>query len=503
MSTLAVPAPRSAAPLPIWAALYVALVNALGLAAILPVLALLPDANVGIIAAWSGACLAGELLNMPTPTRRGQISMATSFHLAMALVLSPVEFLPVVWISRLAVKGLIQRQAWYRAMFNAAQVAVSVCVAWLLWRSIQPAGLNSLAGGDAGSIGGAAGASPGFLAAAFGYYIANTFSVSGIIALTGGGRLLDAWRINYGYPVEILGTVALLLLAPAVASSVAVFGPAGLALLVAPVAAMHAAGHSFRRQEERQQERIAAERLAAKSELSTQVGFEMTEALTTISGNIQLLDRHWPNVGEAEFKRRVEEIRRTSDRISVLSRGLTEFSRGGFAPDWIDPATVIGRSLAFLKTEGRLAHVRVETVLDREIREVFVDAPQMQQALINLLRNSAAALEAARTNPGWIWIRVRRDRRRQAVEFVIEDNGPGLPAGSEWQVFEPGFTRQPGRSGFGLSTVHRIVRNHDGTVEASTRPGGGARIGIVLPAPAHRRASSDQSSEARPPLHMP
>ena len=485
MNTMVATPARPAAPLQPLVAGYVGSVIALGLAAFVPVIGQLPGANPAVIVAWTLACLVGELFHMPTPTRRGQISMATPFHLAMAMVLSPVEFLPAIWISRVTVKGLIQQQPWYRVLFNAAQVTLAVCVAWVIWQ--WPDSINTQwtrAGHwDARVVGSA---SLAFLAAGAAYYLVNTLAVSAVIALTGGGRWLEAWRTNYGYAVEILSTVALLLLAPAVAASVAMFGLFGLAILMAPVAAIHAAGRSFRRLEQDREEIIESERLSAKSEIATQVGFQMTRALTSISGGIQLLAMRRPDLSDAEFRRRVDDIRHTIDEIGTLSRGLTEFSRGSFSPDWIDPATIISRSLAFLKSEGRLSGVRVETVVESPEQATFVDAVQMQMLMINLLRNCAEAIEKSHTHPGWIWVRVRRDRARHAVEFLVEDNGPGLPPGREGRIFEPGFNTRSGRPNLGLSTVHRIVRNHDGSIEATTRPGGGTRIRVILPAPSHR-----------------
>jgi len=67
------------------------------------------------------------------------------------------------------------------------------------------------------------------------------------------------------------------------------------------------------------------------------------------------------------------------------------------------------------------------------------------------------------------------------VECVIEDEGPGFDAADLPHVFEPFFTRRHGGTGLGLPIVYRIVSDHGGSIVASNRPGGGARITVGLP----------------------
>jgi signal transduction histidine kinase len=472
-------------------AMYVAVVVLLAGAATLPI-AGLPPPDPGILIAWFLACLAGEFLVMPTPGGRGRISTATTFHLSMALSLSPAEFLPVLWASRFVAKGLVEQQPWYRVLFNSAQVVVAVSAAWtaqvaLLGFHAESGGRGLLGGGNVPLLAGAAAAG----AAALVYYVVNTGLVSGILAITGGGSLLDNWRRNYGWSMEILSTAALLSLAPAVVCCVAAMGFVGIFCMLGPITLVHFAGRRFLQVEADKRALIERERLSAKSEISTMVGFELTAALTSISGEVQLLARRWPGIDSEELRRRVASIRGTIERTGELTRGLTEFSRAVFHPDLVSGELVVRRAIAFLRTEGHVQGLRVETDIDPRLGDIFVDALQLQQALINIVRNSAEAVRDARITPGFVHVRMRANCARRCVEIIVEDNGPGFPAAGVGRVFEPGFTTRPGRPGFGLSTVHRIVRNHDGDVAAQTRPAGGARVRIRLPA------------AYRPPRHIP
>ena len=69
------------------------------------------------------------------------------------------------------------------------------------------------------------------------------------------------------------------------------------------------------------------------------------------------------------------------------------------------------------------------------------------------------------------------------VELIVEDNGPGIPAAVETQLFTPYFTtkQSKGGTGLGLAIVHRIVSDHSGRITVSNASTGGARFVIELP----------------------
>ena len=103
------------------------------------------------------------------------------------------------------------------------------------------------------------------------------------------------------------------------------------------------------------------------------------------------------------------------------------------------------------------------------------DADQLEQLLINLLRNAAdAALE---TGGG---VRIGWSASGLEVELWIEDDGPGLPETAN--LFVPFFTTKEQGTGLGLAISQSIVQNAGGTIDVQTHSGAGTKFTIVLPA---------------------
>ncbi|CAM5375585.1 histidine kinase OS=Rhodanobacter lindaniclasticus OX=75310 GN=B1991_08160 PE=4 SV=1 [Rhodanobacter lindaniclasticus] len=168
------------------------------------------------------------------------------------------------------------------------------------------------------------------------------------------------------------------------------------------------------------------------------------------------------------------------NRAEALARFLAGYSRLAALPPpqkrELDLAVLVP---AVARLEQRLT-VRVEEGAPLLVQ---ADPDQLEQALINLLRN---AVEASLPGGGQVLMRWRRDGERALIEIL--DDGPGLP-GSD-NLFVPFFTTKPGGSGIGLALVRQIVEAHDGGVSLVARDdASGALATLWLPLD-HRPASS-------------
>lgn len=174
-----------------------------------------------------------------------------------------------------------------------------------------------------------------------------------------------------------------------------------------------------------------------------------------------------PDDWRADFQGGVEII---AHRAESLGRFLASYSRLARLPPPQQRSIELGvlvRKVARL--EQRLA-VQVE---EGEAMPLHADPDQLEQALINLVRNAVEAAPA-----GTVRMRWRREGAHALIE--VEDDGPGLPPSDN--LFVPFFTTKPGGSGIGLALARQIAEAHDGGVALLPRAtGGGALARLWLP----------------------
>lgn len=194
--------------------------------------------------------------------------------------------------------------------------------------------------------------------------------------------------------------------------------------------------------------------------------------IKSISGSLQsLVDRH----------ALPQELRDDVDRGLRVIRSRAE-ALGRFMATYAQLARLPQPRLGEVEVEGLVRRVvALETRLGVEIKEgptvtLRADADQLEQALINLVRNAA---DASMENGGGV--RVAWARNEEGVDILVEDDGPGL--GDTANLFVPFYTTKPGGSGIGLVLSRQIAEGHGGTLELENREDGpGARARMRLPA---------------------
>lgn len=443
----------------------------------------MPGLNLGTALLWATVALGGELLVFSTLTQRAQVNMATTIHMAMLLLLAPAEMVVTLWLSRVGAKFLFQRQVWYRALFNVTQVVVALISAWGVysalggrpWQGTVPAHIpTSLLA---------------FVAAGATYHVVNTFGVSRIVGLTARLPLWRTWRDNYGHSMELLNTWALIGLAPVMALCVVHLGIPGLLIFVAPVVLLRQVSAEYVALQNAQRSLVAAERVAAKNEISALVGHRINTALTTLSGQIQLIIMRRERLDEGELETRFNAIRGSIASIQTISQGLIESCQHSRRLDWTRVDTLVDTLLAAVGRREPLSRVRFVTSCDPAIGEIHANRAQLQDVLRNLLMNAAEAMDAAGTPDPTIEVRAEYHPHGDELELLVLDNGPGIPTALRDSIFEPGFSTRPGAGGFGLATARRIITNHHGRLTLDCPEDGGTLFRIVLPASRRKLAA--------------
>ena len=429
-----------------------------------------PSPRVSSMIVWTLAAIVAQLMVFPTTTKAGEISLGMSVHLAMILLLKPAEFIPALCISRIIAHFFFRRTVWYKAVFNTAQIALSVLTGYVVFRSLY--------GGAAFHPGaGIALWAPAYLAGTLAYYLVNMALVSRVIAISTDRPSWTVWRENYGYPAEIIATAGLVLLSPIIAMTSVVLGSAGLLAFLVPMVFLRDASTRYIALRRAQQALVDSERLAAKGELATDVGHAIIEHLTALQGNLQLMMMKSADI-PPEMRGRLASAMDKLEDISALSRSLIDFACGDVHPIPTRLNNVVRTSVDFLRGQKRLEGVELQMELDSRIGQVSVDPAQIQQVVSALVVNSAAVVKAASSGRRIVRVYVRF-RDMEHVEMGVADSGPLVTAG---HVFEPDFTSGQARQGFALSIAYRIVKNHSGTISVEPSDLGGTLYRIVLPA---------------------
>ena len=108
---------------------------------------------------------------------------------------------------------------------------------------------------------------------------------------------------------------------------------------------------------------------------------------------------------------------------------------------------------------------------------IIADRIQIQQVLLNLLRNAAEAVADQEQQE----IRLVTELRNDSVEISVIDNGPGLPEEVQAKLFQPFVSTKATGMGLGLSICRTIVAGHNGCLSTEPNPAGGTIFRLSLP----------------------
>jgi PAS domain S-box-containing protein len=210
-----------------------------------------------------------------------------------------------------------------------------------------------------------------------------------------------------------------------------------------------------------------AEKLAAIGTLAAGLAHEIRNPLNGAQLHISFLERAIKR--NASQQDMLEATRVVGDEITRLANLVTEFL------DFARPKPLQRNAVSLLKlcehakvmvsAQADAAGVHVESDLPAEDLVIVADQAKLLQVLLNLLNN---AIEATGTTGGSVVLRARRAPRQVLID--VEDDGPGIPS-PDAPIFDAFFSTKEGGTGLGLAITHRIVTDHGGSVDVTSRPG--------------------------------
>ncbi|MBL8915422.1 MAG: HAMP domain-containing protein [Archangium sp.] len=236
--------------------------------------------------------------------------------------------------------------------------------------------------------------------------------------------------------------------------------------------------------QQKQQELLRAERLAAVGRVSAQVAHEIRNPLSSIGLNVEMLQ---DQVGSGSFTFKTADeareathllasVMREVDRLTEITEDYLRLARlptPAKRPE--DLRKIVEDVLGFAKEELERAGLKIESRLGTESLPISADEGQLRQVLLNLIRNAREAMAAGGT------LTVEATSKDTRLEVRVKDTGAGIPPDVREKLFEPFFTTKQGGTGLGLPLSRQIIEAHGGTISVESEVGVGTTFLLSFP----------------------
>jgi len=226
-------------------------------------------------------------------------------------------------------------------------------------------------------------------------------------------------------------------------------------------------------------------RISTMGEMAAGIAHEINQPLTAIATYAQGCQRILGSLQlpqSDDLATGLQQIESQALRAGEVIRRLRSFVQNKeVRRELIYPNHLLDDLLMLAQTDTRHHNVRIRLEPGKNLPQVLADPVQIQQVMLNLVRNGIDAMLEVRHEYREIQLRTLLNDEGY-VEFVVADRGPGLPDAVKNRLFDPFFTTKAGGTGLGLPISLSIVRAHGGKVWYRPNEGGGACFCFSLPA---------------------
>jgi len=224
-------------------------------------------------------------------------------------------------------------------------------------------------------------------------------------------------------------------------------------------------------------------RVSILGEMATGIAHEVNQPLTAIATYAKACLRLMAN-GDCtteETNATLEQIAQQALRAGEVIRRMRSFVRYHEArPEMIDSNHILEELVQLAQTDAHYHAVQLAIEPALQSMLVQADPVQIQQVLLNLVRNAIDAMQEIPEGNRVIRLRAAMNREGD-VEFMVADRGHGISAAIAQELFNPFYTTKVSGTGLGLSISQSIIRAHGGKLWHDDNPGGGARFFFTLP----------------------
>ena len=224
-------------------------------------------------------------------------------------------------------------------------------------------------------------------------------------------------------------------------------------------------------------------RVATLGELTASIAHEINQPLSGIITNastcLRMLSGDPPNIdGARETTRRtIRDGNRTAD---VITRLRALFTKKEFAQAQLDLNEAVREVIALSLSDLQRNRVNLRSELADDLPLVSGDRVQLQQVILNLIRNASDAMVAVDDRPRTLLIRTERDDG-DCVRVTVRDSGVGVAPQHMDKLFDPFYTTKSGGMGIGLSVSRSIIERHHGRIRMEPNDGEGTTFWFSIP----------------------
>ncbi|UCE18377.1 MAG: response regulator [Gemmatimonadota bacterium] len=235
----------------------------------------------------------------------------------------------------------------------------------------------------------------------------------------------------------------------------------------------------FEKEEKKLREQLAqAEKLSALGEFISGIAHELNNPLTGVLGFSQLL---LVSDCAPQVKRDVEKIHKEATRCQKIVNNLLSFARRQKPQrTYLNVNVVIESALNLRAYQLHVDAVEVITKLDEHLPKTMADPHQLEQVFLNIITNAHQALLKVKEHRQLI---IQTESSKETIRIKFSDTGPGIPPENLKRIFDPFFTTKGvGQgTGLGLSLSYGFVKEHEGSIYATSKYGEGATFVIEFP----------------------
>ena len=242
--------------------------------------------------------------------------------------------------------------------------------------------------------------------------------------------------------------------------------------------------HAQARADEHLQQLAHLSRVGAMGEMASLIAHEINQPLASILTYTQACLRLMrDDAGLApELLEAMRSAAAEAERAGEIIRHLRSFVRKGQSrAEEADLNALVAEAVELARIEARREGVRLVLEAARELPMARVDWVQIEQVVLNLVRNSIEAMRGQQTGVREIQVRTTLLPMRR-IEVSVHDSGPGVHARLAERVFEPFYSTKPDGMGIGLAICRSIVESHSGRLWLDAGNGAGATFRFQLPA---------------------